>query len=238
MAPRSVTGSYARPSASASVLPPLDRVRRRSELDLWRPVQRLGRQSIASADRRLALYLQRAVIDALERPVLPLRPDPAHGLDLGAAGAGGVVHASAGQDMGMMVALVVLPVRRMDRHVHGDAVAPDQFASEVADDRRLLGRVDLRRQRQLPLARSDRVHPRLSHLGRVSQRGAILRPGQRTLRRHDERLFDAGLARVVVHAAFALSRDARALAPIGFRLAFVCPALRKRDQASHDVQRP
>ena len=208
-----------------------------------RPVQRLGGKRISPPDRRLALHLQRPVIDAvqlarrqagtllgpLQRAVLQLRPDPAHGLDLGAAGSGGIEHAGlvgepvrgehagAGQDMGMMVALVALAVRRMDRHVHGNAVAPDQLPGEVAHDRRPLGRADLRGQRQLPLARGDGVDPGLARLGGVPERRTVLRPDRGTLRGHDERLLDAGLAGVVVHAALALARDARACTVGGSR---------------------
>ena len=114
----------------------------------------------------------------------------------------------------MVVPLIPLAVRRVDRHVGRDAVPLHKLAREGARDPRPLLRADLRRQRQLPFARRDGVPPRLARLGRVPQRGAVPRPVGRIVRRDDERLLDAGLAGVVVDPPLALACDARAR-PVG-----------------------
>ena len=160
----------------------------------------------------------------LQRPVLQLGPDAAHLLDLDAAGLRGIEHPrlggealrlklpGGGQDVGVVVALVALTVRRMDRHIDGNAVAADQLLGEVADDPRPLGRADLGRQGQLPFAPGDGVAAGLAGLGGVPERGPVLRPGRGMLRGDDERLLDALLAGVVVQTALALALDALARA--------------------------
>ena len=162
--------------------------------------------------------------DALQRPVLQFGPDAAHLLDLDAAGLRGIENPrlggeplgfklpGGGQDVRMMVALVALAVRRMDRHIDGHAVAADQLLREVADDPRPLGRADLGRQGQLPFAPGDGVAAGLAGLGGVPERGPVLRPGGGMLGRDDERLLDALLAGVVVQTALALALDALARA--------------------------
>ena len=82
----------------------------------------------------------------LQSPVLEIGPDPAHLLDLDAAGfcrveyaglgreAPGFQFAGRGQNVSVMVALIALAVRRVDRHIDGHAVSADQLLGEVAGD--------------------------------------------------------------------------------------------------------
>ncbi len=209
---------------------PLHGVRRRSQLQLRVAVQLHRTHLVPPVQRRLALLLQRPVIDPLmfpgllQRPVLQFGPDAAHLLDLDTPGLRGVEHAGlgreplrlklpgGGQDVGVMVALVALPVRCVDRHIDGHPIAPDQLLREVADDPRPLGRADLGRQGQLPFAPGDGVTAGLAGLGRVPERGPVLRPGRGTVGGDDERLLDALLGRVVVQTALALALDALARA--------------------------
>ena len=80
----------------------------------------------------------------------------------------------------MVVAPVALAMRRVDRHVRGDAVAGDEPKREVMRQRTPLGRGELRRQRQLPLAGGDAVDARLPRLDGVPECGAIAGPVRRT----------------------------------------------------------
>ena len=213
-------------------LAPLHGVRRRSQLQLRIAVQLHRTHLVPPVQRRLALLLQRPVIDplvfpdTLQRPVLQLGPDAAHLLDLDAAGLRGIEHTrlgrkplrlklpGGGQDVGMMVALVPLPVRRVDRHVYRHAVAPDQLLREVPDDPRPLDRADLGREGQLPFAARDGIATGLAGLGGVPERGPVPRPGRGMFGGDDERLLDALLAGVVVQTALALALDALAR-PVG-----------------------
>jgi len=104
-----------------------------------------------------------------------------------------------------MVALVALAVRRMDRHIDGDAVAADQLLREVPRDLQAVGGADFGRQSQLPFAARDGIAPGLAGLGGVPERGPVLRPGGGTLGGEDERLLDALLAGVVVDTPLALA---------------------------------
>lgn len=66
----------------------------------------------------------------------------------------------------------------MDRHVHRHHVAADQLLGKVANNRRLLGCGNLRREGQLPLAPTNGVHTGLARLGRVLQPRPVLRPSR------------------------------------------------------------
>ena len=88
------------------------------------------------------------MIDALNLPcqlkgmVLQLGPIAAHGLDLRPTRAGSVKNAGlvgqplggqdagGGQDMGVMIALIALAVRGMDRHICRHTVALDELRGE------------------------------------------------------------------------------------------------------------
>ena len=82
----------------------------------------------------------------LEGVVLQLGPNPAHGLDLRSAGAGGIENAGfvgqplggqdagGGQDMGVVIALIPLAVRGVDRNICRHTVALNQLLREGPRD--------------------------------------------------------------------------------------------------------
>lgn len=109
--------------------------------------------------------------------------------------------------MGMMVALITLAVRRVDRNIDSYAVAADQLLGELTGDQRPVLVADLGRQGQLPFAGGDGVATGLAGLGLVPEAGPILRPIRGILRGQDEGLLDALLAGVIVDTAFAQALD-------------------------------
>ena len=107
-----------------------------------------------------------------------------------------------------MVALIAFPVRGMDRHIDGHAVAADQLLGKVAGDLGPVLGADLGRQGQLPFAGGDGVAAGLAGLDFVPEAGPVRGPVRRVLRCQDEGFLDALLAGVIVDAAFALALDA------------------------------
>ena len=115
------------------------------------------------------------MIDALNLPcqlkglVLQLGPIAAHGLDLRPARAGGIENAGlvgqplgrqnagGGENMGMMIALITLAVRGMDRHIRRHAIALDELRGEGPRDLDPRGVRYLGRQGQLPFAGGHRI---------------------------------------------------------------------------------
>ncbi len=93
--------------------------------------------------------------DTLQRPVLQLGPDTAHLFNFDTAGLRGIQHPRlgreplrlkpprAGQNVRMMVPLIALTMRRMDRHIDGNTVAADELLGELARDLRPVLDADL-----------------------------------------------------------------------------------------------
>ena len=110
----------------------------------------------------------------------------------------------------MVVALVALATRCVDRHVHRHPVPLADLACqahrEVAP---LVGR-QLGRKRDLILPRDRRVLARLRLLGGIPQRRPVAHPLGRVGGRDDLAMLDALLAGVVVDDAGALVRDLHA----------------------------
>ena len=84
--------------------PPFHGIGRWPQLQFGVAVQLLGKELIASLQRRLALRLKRPVIDPLSLPcplqhaVLTFGPDTAHMLDLDAVGFRGIEHPRLGRE--------------------------------------------------------------------------------------------------------------------------------------------
>ena len=106
-------------------------------------------------------------------------------------------------DVGVVVPLIAVSVRRMDRKIHRHPVPIRELTGERSDELDPLATVQLMRQRDLVLPRDPRVLSLLGDLGRIPQRLPVARPidvrssGRR--RQHDLGMLDAALARVVEH---------------------------------------
>ena len=100
--------------------------------------------------------------------------------------------------MRVVVPLVAVAARCVDRARHRDAVAVDQLLGDGAGDRLAALRVHRRRQRQLDLAREGRVLALLRGVGGIPQPLRIMRPFRRVSRCAGERHRHAGAAAVVV----------------------------------------
>ncbi len=59
--------------------------------------------------------------------------------------------------MGLVVALIALAVRCVDRHIDGNAISADQLQGKIAGDLRAVLGADLGRQGEFPLTGRDGV---------------------------------------------------------------------------------
>ena len=110
----------------------------------------------------------------------------------------------------MVVALVALATRCVDRHVHRHPVPLADLAGEAQRKvAPLVGR-QLGRERDFILPRDRRVLARLGLLGGIPQRRPVLHPRGRIGGGDDLAMLDALLAGVVVDDAGALVRDLHA----------------------------
>lgn len=111
--------------------------------------------------------------------------------------------------MGVLVALIAVAMRRMDRHIGRDPEARHLLSRDACTQSAALAGIKFGRQRQLPLPLpdGDAVGPGLKRLSRVPERGPIARPGGSIVGGKDEGILDPGLAGVVMDAALALAGD-------------------------------
>ena len=90
-----------------------------------------------------------------------------------------------GENMSMMIALVAVSVRRMNRYISDDTEAHDKVIREGECECFSIFGIQFCWDRNLPFSRRDSVLSLLGGLGMVPQRGAILRPFRRRFWRYD-----------------------------------------------------
>lgn len=159
---------------------------------------------------------------------LQLGPIAAQDLDLRPAGTArienaglvgqplGRQNAGGGQDVGVMVALIALAVRRMHCYICRHPVALDELLGERSRSIDLRDVKQFGRQGQLPFAGGRRVRPGLPLRGGIAERGVVLRPIGCIRWEEDEPGLDSALGGLVVHARFAVAGDDGG-GPIGLR---------------------